>query len=72
MIPPLNTIKKSHKFVQLNNRKIGKREFSTSTTSKPHTARAQYNQLGSYLAGLIEGDGNLYTPGPNVKGYPQI
>lgn len=24
------------------------------------------------MAGLIEGDGNIYTPGLNVKGYPQI
>jgi len=24
------------------------------------------------VAGLIEGDGNIYTPGLNVKGYPQI
>ncbi len=31
-----------------------------------------YNQLGPYLAGLIEGDGNIYTPGLDVKGFPQI
>ena len=28
--------------------------------------------MGADLAGLIEGDGNIYTPRLNVKGYPQI
>jgi hypothetical protein len=43
-----------------------KREYSTSTNNTKDT------QLGSYLAGLIEGDGNIYTPGLDVKGAPQI
>ena len=31
-----------------------------------------YNQLGSNLQGVIEGDGNIYTPGLNVKEAPKI
>lgn len=46
-----------------------RREFSTSTKNNQ---RRKYNQLGAYLAGLIEGDGNIYTPGLNVKGLPKI
>ena len=46
-----------------------RREFSTSTKSNQ---RSKYNQLGAYLAGLIEGDGNIYTPGLNVKEGPKI
>ena len=46
-----------------------RREFSTS---KKSFQRSNYNQLGAYLAGLIEGDGNIYTPGLNVKGGPKI
>ena len=57
---PLNTAQKSH---NLNSQKVGRREFSTSTNSKPQT----YNQLGSYLAGLIEGDGSLYTAPPGHR-----
>jgi len=38
---------------------------SSSTISK--------NELGPYLAGLIEGDGHIYTPGPHIKkGVPYI
>jgi len=39
---------------------------------KAKNNQIKYNQLGAYLAGLIEGDGNIYTPRLNVKGYPQI
>jgi hypothetical protein len=39
------------------------------STANSHTT---YSQLGSYLAGLIEGDGNIYIPGKGVKGQPQI
>jgi len=45
-----------------------RREYCTSTKNNQTT----YNQLGSYLAGLIEGDGNIYTPGLNVKEGPKI
>lgn len=34
--------------------------------------KIKYNQLGAYIAGLIEGDGNIFTPRLNVKGFPQI
>lgn len=48
---------------------LSRREFSTFTKSNQ---QSKYNQLAAYLAGLIEGDGNIYTPGLNVKGGPQI
>lgn len=64
----LITIKKPNKNGQFNTTKLGIREYSTSTINN----QIKYNQLGAYLAGLIEGDGNIYTPGLNVKGYPQI
>lgn len=43
---------------------------SLEASTKSH--KIKYNQLGAYMAGLIEGDGNIYTPGLIVKGYPQI
>lgn len=49
---------------------MGKREYCTSATQNNN--QKTYNQLGAYLAGLIEGDGNIYTPGLDVKGAPQI
>lgn len=49
---------------------MGKREYCTSATQNKN--KKTYNQLGAYLAGLIEGDGNIYTPRLEVKGAPQI
>ena len=81
----LNTIQKPYNNGLFNTKKIVKREYSTSSLSNhPFPLSPQggegdgqinqpkNNPLGSYLAGLIEGDGNIYTPGLNVKGFPQI
>ena len=39
---------------------------------KEKNNQIKYNQLGAYLAGLIEGDGNIYTPRLNVKAQIEI
>jgi hypothetical protein len=39
---------------------------------KAKNNQIKYNQLGAYLAGLIEEDGIIYNPRLIVKGYPQI
>ena len=77
-----NTIKKPNYVSKLNLKKIvqpccryaDKRKYSTSSLPQHSTKidQTKYSQLGSYLAGLIEGDGNIYTPGLDVKGAPQI
>ena len=73
------TIKNPKNNGQFNTIKLG-RSYTTICLKQPYYSielkvknnQIKYNQLGAYLAGLIEGDGNIYTPRLNVKGYPQI
>jgi hypothetical protein len=73
------TIKNPKNNGQFNTIKLG-RSYTTTCLKQPFYSielkekknKIKYNQLGAYIAGLIEGDGNIYTPRLNVKGYPQI
>lgn len=64
---------------QFNTIKLG-RSYTSTCLKQPYYSielkakknKIKYNQLGAYIPGLIEGDGNIYTPKLNVKGYPQI
>jgi hypothetical protein len=71
------TIKNPKNNGQFNTIKLG-RNYTTTCLKQPYYSielkaknnQIKYNQLGAYLAGLIEGDGNIYTPSLLVKGTP--
>lgn len=60
---------------QFNTIKLG-RSYTYTCLKQPYYSivlkaknnQIKYNQLGAYIAGLNEGNGNIYTPRLNVKG----
>ena len=53
---------------QYRTKSLYKRTFTTVVDTRPK----EVNKLAPYLAGLIEGDGSIYTPSGDVKTVPQI